>query len=81
MKRKTLEWCYQQFMMCYFRPTDKRAPEYREYQEASQDFFATFTQEQDQLYFRFEAAKNALGALQQEQFFYDVFLFSRELMR
>ena len=48
---------------------------------AAQAEFATFTQEQDQLYFRFEAAKNALGALQQEQFFYDVFLFSRELMR
>lgn len=80
MKRETLKWCYDHFTMHYFHHQFQSTPEYRDYRKSGEALFASFTPEQNDLYLRYEAAENALYSLQQEQFFYDVFRFSRELL-
>ena len=85
MKQETLEWFYEHFMLSYSSKPDKEDPAYQECAEeakaASDAFFATFTPEQDSLYMRFEAAQNALGALQYQQYFYAIFRFAWDLLR
>ena len=49
--------------------------------ESAEALLATFSEEQNALYLRYEESHNALIALEYEQYFYQVFLFTRELLR
>lgn len=85
MNDQTLKWLYERFSQDHALRTDKSDRCYRACLEAdresAQALFASFTPEQNKLYLRYEEAHSALSALEYEQYFYQVFLFTRELLR
>lgn len=85
MEQKSLDWLYEHFMMDYSSVPARKDCYHQCCVEAAQAsgeaLFATFTQEQHQLYLRFEEDNNALEALRLRLFFQKVFRFAWELLR
>lgn len=85
MDNKTLKWLYEHFAQDHtLRPDPSdyyRRACIQEARESAEALLATFSEEQNALYLRYEETHNALIALEHEQYFYQVFLFTRELLR
>lgn len=85
MNPMMIEWFYDQFMQGFSGRPDPQDPEDKEvlaeYAEASNLFFATFTPQQRDHYFRFEAAWNAISGQREKQLFFEVFAFIWQILR
>ena len=85
MNPTMIEWFYDQFMPGFSGRLNPGDPECKEvlaeYAEAGEAFFAAFTAQQRNLYFRFEAARNAVSAEEQKKLFYEVFAFVWQILR
>ena len=85
MKQKALDWLFEHFMMDYTNIPDKEDYYHHACMEAAQEaadaLFASFSEEQNKLYSRFEEDNNALEALRLRLFFQKVFRFAWELLR
>ena len=85
MNAMMIEWFYDQFMQGFSGRPDPQDPEDKEvlaeYAEASNLFFATFTPQQRDHYFRFEAAWNAISGQREKQLFFEVFAFIWQILR
>lgn len=85
MNPMMIEWFYDQFMQGFSGRPDPQDPEGKEvlaeYAEASNLFFATFTPQQRNLYFRFEEACSAVSAQREKQLFFEVFAFIWQILR
>lgn len=85
MNAMMIEWFYDQFMQGFSGRLDPQDPEGKEvlaeYAEASNLFFATFTPQQRDHYFRFEAAWNAISGQREKQLFFEIFAFIWQILR
>lgn len=85
MNEKAFDWLFDHFMMDYSNIPDKKDYYHQSCADAAQKaadaLFATFSEEQNKLYIRFEEDNNALEALRLRLFFQKVFRFAWGLLR